>query len=147
MQISGKLLILAMLLVALMAASASWWFRYSATHHTAQFWGPEAARLIRDAPKVTLRSYDPAVGADADSSNSSARDISNARGLIHLRNALLEDSSYDWSAKTPTEPSWNSSLVFEASAGAEPRAVILFSPDFNWAADGTSDATHRPIVS
>ena len=64
MRNSGKLLIVAIFLVAFAAAGASWWFRYSATHRTVEFWGPQAAVLLRDAPHVVLRSYDH--GTDAD---------------------------------------------------------------------------------
>ena len=42
--ISGKLLIIGILTVAFLAAGTSWWFRYSATHRAATFWGPAAAR-------------------------------------------------------------------------------------------------------
>src|SRR3989304_2712639 len=71
---------------------SSWWFRYSATHRAAQFWGPQAAELIRDAPHVTLRSA--AAAADGQDAADAAvpRDVSHAKGLTHLRNALLEDA-------------------------------------------------------
>lgn len=143
---SGKLLIAVMLLAAVAAAAASWWFRYSATHKTVEFWGPQAAVLLRDAPHVVLRSYDQGTNTDVTSAKSASHDISDARGLVHLRTALLEDGSYDWTAKTGVDSNWTSSLVFETAAGAEPRLVILFSPDFNWAANGSSDANPRPVV-
>jgi hypothetical protein len=136
-----------MLLAATAAAGVSWWFRYSATHQTARFWGPDAARLIRDAPRVILRTYDPAVVAEGESADSLPRNISAARGLVHMRNALLEDSSYDWSVTGGVDSNCQSSLTFEVTAGAEPRVVILFSPDFNWAANGSADAKPRPTVS
>lgn len=126
---SGKLFIVGVFVVALATAGASWWFRYSATHRALQFWGPTAARLIRDAPRVTLRSED---------ANTLPRDISTAHGLTHLRTALLEDRSYDWSAAGPPNTNWSNSLVFEETEGAEPRVVILLSPDFNWAANGSA---------
>jgi len=135
---SGKRLILGVIVIGLAAAAASWWFRYSATHRAAQFWGPQAATLIRDSPHVTLRS-----GTSADEQ----RDISAARGLTHLRVTLLEDDSYDWSAAGPPDTNWDSSLVFETSEGAEPRAVILFSPDFLWAANGSSGNPAQHAVS
>ena len=53
---SGKRLILGVVAACLVAAIASWWFRYAATHRAAQFWGSQAVALIRDAPHVTLRS-------------------------------------------------------------------------------------------
>src|SRR4051794_4880249 len=60
--ISGKLLIIGILVLALVAAAASWWFRHNATHRAAKFWGPEAAILIRDAPNVELLVLQPADG-------------------------------------------------------------------------------------
>jgi hypothetical protein len=133
---SGKRLILGVLVIGLAAAAASWWFRYSATHRAAQFWGPQAVELIRDALRVTLRTDDPAT--EGNNPADLPRDISSAKGLTHLRAALLEDRSYDWSAAGPADTNWSNSLVFEESEGAEPRVVILFSPDFNWAANGSA---------
>jgi len=146
---SGKRLILGVLVIGLAAAVASWWFRYSATHRAAQFWGPQAATLIRDAPHVTLRSAVAAAdGQDADATDV-PRDISNARGFTHLRNALLEDASYDWSAAGPADTNWSNSLVFDESEGAEPRTVVLFSRDFHWAANGSvaNPAAHAVSTS
>jgi hypothetical protein len=103
-QVSGKLIIISIVAVALVAAGGSWWFRYSATHRAAQYWGPEGARLIRDAPTVYLikrpyreepRGLVGPVGVEFD--------ISNARGLLHLRNALLEDRSFDWTSLGPAK--------------------------------------------
>src|SRR5262245_471220 len=95
---SGKLVILGVVAIATVAAAASWWFRYKATHRAAEFWGSEDARLIRDAPIVEM--YEP------------ARDISAARGLVHLRNALLEDRSFQWPSK-PVSPDvhWKQGLI------------------------------------
>ncbi|MGD9632840.1 MAG: hypothetical protein AB7G28_24575 [Pirellulales bacterium] len=135
---SGKMLIFGVLLLGLAMAAAAWWFRYSTTHRAVELWGAQGAVLIRDAPRVTLRSGAASQDAEGTSEPDVARDISKAGGLTHLRNALLEDSSYDWTAKGPADSNWGKSLVFERSEGAEPRLVILFSPDFKWAANGTA---------
>jgi hypothetical protein len=99
---SGKLLLIGILSVAIVAAASSWWFRYNATHRTAAFWGGDAAALIRDAPEVKL--HVTTIGAVGDLANnpdaspvSSDFDVSHARGLTHLRNALLEDFNFAWS--------------------------------------------------
>ena len=89
---SGKLLIVSMVAIGLAAAGASWWFRYAATHRAAQFWGPAATRLIRDGPRVTLVK----TGARVTNGSATAVDVSAARGLTHLRNALLVDRSFSW---------------------------------------------------
>src|SRR5262245_11486007 len=95
-EISGKYVILAVVVVALTGAVASWFFRYNATHRAAEFWGPEASKLIRDARQVTLykqpldvprtmrvktADVPAAIQAHIDKS---AIDISRARGLLHL---------------------------------------------------------------
>jgi hypothetical protein len=144
MQNSGKLLILAMMLVALVAASASWWFRYAATHQAAQFWGPEAAQLIRDAPNVELlvllpadkaqlvpRSAAPEIAVGPKVWTITARrDISSAPGLTHLRNALLEDRSFDWGATESTGSEvWTMALRFSHTDSAD-SLLILFVDDF-----------------
>lgn len=144
---SGKRLTLTVILLALLAAGASWWFRYSATHRAAEFWGPEAARLIRDGAHVTLRSDTPSASAAGTEEADVPRDISAAKGLTHLRNALLEDASYDWSAQPPADPDWSSSLVFAAAADSEPRAVVLFSPDYRWVANGAAGNPAQHVVA
>jgi hypothetical protein len=134
---SGKRLILGVVAACLVAAAASWWFRYSATHRAAEFWGPQAVALIRDAPHVTLRSDAPSADGEGTAEADVPRDISQAKGLTHLRNALLEDASYDWTATAPAGTDNANSLVFATVEGGEPRAVVLFSPDFRWVSSGT----------
>jgi hypothetical protein len=136
---SGKLLIIGILIIALASAAISWWFRYNATHRSAEFWGPETARLIRDAPVVmvfnpsspiVIPSSDTAgVGGLIDSSET--RDVSQARGLVHLRTALLEDHNFDW-PPSPISPDvqWKQGLIFR-DEGPGNAAILLFSPDLS----------------
>jgi len=145
---SGKNLILGVLVLGLAAAAAAWWFRYSTTHKATEYWGSQAAMLIRDASRVTLRSDAPSTDEEGTAEADVARDISQAKGLLHLRNALLQDSSYDWTAQGPTDANWAKSLVFERSEGAEPRVVILFSPDFKWIGNGsTADPVKTAVAA
>jgi hypothetical protein len=122
-QLSGKLVILGIVGVALTAAGTSWWFRYSATRRTAEFYGLDV-RLIRDAPIVELMRFEPSSkdGFEMEEAGrhldvpTNRRDISTAAGLTHLRAALLEDRSYIW----PPQPTkhgmfrgqWQWILVF-----------------------------------
>lgn len=145
MRNSGKLLILGILVLAAALAGAAWWFRYETTHRAAHFWGPETARLIRDAPKVTLfqkpsadtirQALEEPTRASFDDS---AVDVSHARGLLHLRNALLEDRSFLWpaSGEQPLAPPedteyWVLSFYFPNSHNA---AVVMFTEDCRLAA-------------
>jgi hypothetical protein len=146
MQSSGKLVILGILAVAVASAAASWWFRYEATHRAADFWGPDAAVLIRDAPGVLLIELRQLTALEANGPPSRSfavgqdtyvaaleRDISQARGLLHLRNALLEDRSYAWDdPQLPwrDEIEWKWRLVF---FGDRPPKEIWFSSNARYA--------------
>ena len=142
--VSGKWVIIGILAVALTAAGGSWWFRYSATHKAAVFWEPRAAGLIRDASFVELIELRPAAGAERTNPPAShfafggdskyvpakRRVVSAARGLVHLRNALLEDRSFVWD-NTDVLPwhetvEWRWLLVFADKKGG---TLITFSKD------------------
>jgi hypothetical protein len=155
MQSSGKLVIFGIVSIALAAAGTSWWFRYSATHRAAQYWGPKTARLIRDAPIVKLYQLQSAKGlflplADIDTQLDIGkyRDVSNARGISNLRNALLEDRSYEWPA-IPREPDayWRWALQFE-DAHSSDHAVVLVGPDCDYvtALQTEQKLSSRPIL-
>jgi hypothetical protein len=138
MHCSGKLVILGILAVALASAAASWWFRYAATHRAAEFWGPQSARLIRDAPRVSLMRL-------FLSTAPKTRDISNAPGITHLRNALLEDRSFEWGQPIDAAPKgggWK--LAFSDPASGE-RFTIRFTSDCRGAVG--EDGPMRRVVS
>ena len=134
-------MILGILAVAIVMAGASWWYRYTATHRAVEFWGPEMAKLIRDAPVVELWRLQPRLENVNQFSNGATPlrraksvDVSTARGLTHLRNALLEDRSFQWPAqpgRLDDRCKW--ALVFY-DKGREVNRSLLFT------ADGTSVA-------
>jgi hypothetical protein len=130
---SGKFLIIGILTVAFLAAGTSWWFRYSATHRAAMFWGPAAA-VVRDARVVELwlpaNPHENVRSASLFVNNSDLHDISSAHGLVHLRNALLEDHSFDWPpVKITPDVEWTQGLQFlDGSTGV----LVLFSSDFKF---------------
>ena len=131
--ISGKLLIIGILTVAFLAAGTSWWFRYSATHQAATFWGPAAA-VVRDARVVELwlpaNPHENIRSASLAVNKSDLHDISSAHGLVHLRNALLEDHSFNWPPITITpDVEWTQGLRFlDGSTGV----LVMFSRDFKF---------------
>ena len=66
-----------------------------------EFYGPEAATLIRTAPKVEILRSPPDDNLD----------LSHVPGLLNARTSLLSDASYDWVAPTtPIESPLFSSL-------------------------------------
>jgi hypothetical protein len=136
---SGKLVILAIVAIALASGAISWWFRYSATHKAAEFWGVTDSRLIRDAPDVTLSRFNP-------TADSKPRDISKAPGITHLRNALLEDRSFHWGKAiemAPKRPRWT--IEFNDPATAR-HLVIYFTSDCRGAIVGDG-GTRKRVVS
>jgi hypothetical protein len=143
MRDSGKLVILGIVTLATMAASASWMYRYVSTNRAARFWGSTVARCIRDAPLVELH-YCAGEKAPADVL-SKVGDISYAPGLTHLRHALLENRSFVWPAGTvANEPRWYWALAFhkETETGF---FLVLFTEDCRFAALG--HGTPRQVIS
>lgn len=152
MQVSGKLVIGGIVALALLAAGTSWWFRYAATHRAAEFLGPVAARLIRDAPMVEFFVLEPAAKQDAMSfaermmHAAAGRDISKLPGITHLRNALLEDRSYVWPAgPVAGSADWRWGLKFSRAAKGE-AAVLLFTSDWTKMTDAVSAVSCEPIA-
>jgi len=146
---SGKLVIIGILTVALAAAGVSWWFRFNVTHRAAEFWGPKTARLIRDAPVVRFWLQSPPTqlpaliesqtSTDTDTHSAAIRDITNAHGFIHLRNALLDDRSFQWPPKPPaSDATWKWIVSFH-SDGAQEQAILVLTSDCKFVAD-----FHRP---
>jgi hypothetical protein len=152
---SGKWVILGILAVGFTAAGASWWFRYNATHHSATFWGRNAW-LIRDADHVELLELRPGEKnappkSDAITVNGNPvvvvgqQDITQAHGLSHLRNALLEDQSFNWPAKAIADDlPWRWALQFELE---KERTIIFLTDDFLQATGDTDNGAIPMVVS
>lgn len=80
----GHFIVIVMFVVAFAAAAFAWWWNFQRGRRALEFYGPEAATLIRTAPKVELlRDGEP------------VRDISKAKGLLNARTSLLSDASFE----------------------------------------------------
>jgi len=102
MRSSGKLVVLSIFAVALLMAAFAWWWNRQQGRRALEFWGKDSALAIRDGQKVELLRLRPKNGRLVDIKDSEiveTKDISQAQGLIHARNSLLQDASFDWSAK------------------------------------------------
>ena len=110
---TGKLAVLAMIGIAVSAASFAWWWNYNRGRQALEFYGPEAALLIRTAPQVELLRPEPEGDID----------ISQAPGLINARASLLGDASYDWSAAASPQESPLFSVRFSRG---EKSVVVTF---------------------
>ncbi|HVT29784.1 MAG TPA: hypothetical protein VHE81_17330 [Lacipirellulaceae bacterium] len=143
--ISGRLLLLGFAFIVLAGATLVWWFQYSATHRAAEFWGPEASLLIRDATQVEFVELQISRPDEAKKNPSQLvviddqtytyvrrQDISHAHGLLHLRFALLRDASFLWpphSGKPGTTWRWGIEFSHRQSASRAPSRTIYFSSD------------------
>jgi hypothetical protein len=104
----GKLAVLTMFAVALVAATFAWWWNYSRGQKCLAFYGKDAALLIRTAQQVELLELAAAEVATGESpvetleigSNSyqvvKIFDIGEAKGLIHARTSVVDDTSFRW---------------------------------------------------
>ena len=89
MQNSGKILVLALVGLALLLGVTSWWYRYEAAHRASQFWGPVASRLIAQGKGFETITQDAA-------GNETRTDLGSARGQAHLRHAFMSDRNFHW---------------------------------------------------
>jgi hypothetical protein len=105
----GKIIVGIAVALGICAGLAGYWWNYGVSRRAMEFWGQENARLIRLAPKVEYllleSNYDdleitPGTIRPLEPKTSYAIvktvDLSQARGLIHLRNAILSDDQYEW---------------------------------------------------
>lgn len=121
MQISGKWLILLIFGTALAMAIFAWSFQYMRGRRVLELYGADAARLIRvDADRIELLQLGRVAAGDEsirigdeELPVAATIDISRARGIIHARQALIEDYSYDWDRSlADCTPQWAYVLRF-----------------------------------
>ncbi|MEX2170793.1 MAG: hypothetical protein WD851_15860 [Pirellulales bacterium] len=153
MEKSGKLLILAILAIALTSGVFSWWFRWSATRRVAAFWGPEITTTIRDARRVeAYRLAEEGIETDQTLTAGNREypvekriDASQGHGLVHLKQALLEDRSYEWEASVAQAeliPRW--ALVFHPPAAQVAAAPVILL--FDDACEGAIEPESRRTI-
>jgi len=144
----GALTILAILILAASMASVAVWFQHRTGRQCLEIWGVEGANLIRHAKVVEALRLKPgddsstaAETTEPDDANGESAgpvevltvgdrevavlgrvDISQARGLLHARHALIVDHNFDPQQKPPSSaPSWQYALRFQDGS----REVIL----------------------
>jgi hypothetical protein len=129
----GKLVIVIILGVALVAAAFSTWYRYRGQHRAHDFWGTSTALLIADAPQVKAYQLGeagptaedaPAAAEGATPDEAAAADLpppthvefhgyewkidtikdaQAARGINNVRTALVLDMTYDFKSPAPAD--------------------------------------------
>ena len=149
----GKIVVGSILLVALAMAAFAWSWNYNRGRKSMDFWGRDAAVLIRQAPQVELWR----LAGDNDSQAEVERitaggmslavvertDISQAQGLLHARFALTEDASFDFSESKPAnKPRWDYAVRFTRDGHA---ATVLFDFTNSRVGIAEQDRTARAV--
>ena len=131
----GKAIIIGMLSLALAATAFGIWYLRGLSQRSLGYWGPEVSDLISRAPQVEVMQLPDGLWED----------ISQARGLINLRRALVADASYDWEATSAQPLRWHYALRFRDD-GRE--AVLVFSLDSGQVMlkDRPPSVSARPIL-
>jgi hypothetical protein len=131
----GKLVILTFITLAAFAGGVTIVYHRDRSARPLALWGPAVSGLILRAPKVYAFRIGPAdpeqpgVEPLAMSGRSwrivDRRPIDGARGLLNIRRALLDDSTFDWTEPVDAcEPVWTHGLEF---ADDMSRTRVLFS--------------------
>ncbi|PQO25783.1 hypothetical protein C5Y96_23525 [Blastopirellula marina] len=109
---SGKLVVAAMILIAATLAAITVWHHWSKGYASIAYWGAANGENIRYAPVVQLKT-----GGETFV-------ISKARGLVHFRQALIEDASFTQTiSKDDAQPEWTHEVVFSWPEKSESTVV------------------------
>lgn len=109
---SGKLVVASMILIAAILAGITVWHHWSKGYASIAYWGAANGENIRYAPIVQLKT------------GGQTFDISKARGLVHFRQALIEDASFTQSiSQKDSQPRWTHEVVFSWPEKSESTVV------------------------
>ena len=130
MQNSGKFLIISIFGISLAMAIFAWWFQFQRGRRVLELWGSDNAKIIRiESDRVDLFFRTLPSDAPLDDSAESVevniagqshifdgqREITNARGLVHARQALIEDATFLWDkARGDCQADWQYLLRFSS---------------------------------
>lgn len=141
MQISGRLVIVVMFVLAFAMSGGAWLYQYSYSRRSAEFWG-ESSRLIGKSPELQFLTLEPAPQGDeadgGDLENAVAgrtvaahHDLRNEKGLIHLRHIFIQDDNFQWDARSrepaASERDWGYALRFVEGPSEQ---IVLLGSDF-----------------
>ena len=132
---TGARIVGGMLALGVALAVFAVWYQWGQTRRCLGFYGSEAAHRIQVAPRVELWRLDPDGAAVRPDSGDRCRDVSGARGLVHLRRGLVEDANFDWNGSPSVEESGSAlALAFFDAAdhspdGTDPRTVVVVHLD------------------
>ena len=120
----GKVVILSIVAVALLATGFGIWFQRQKTYLVLQWLGPDAARCISraeqvfflefpsEAPQGEFSSATSIIIADKEVAIIRRMEVTKEPGLVHLRHALTQNASYQWQAPNSANGDWEFALQF-----------------------------------
>lgn len=116
-QASGTWLVGGIVIIAVLAATITITWHWSQSRFAVRYWGGENATRIRAAEVVQL------VDLADEAAN---QDISNAKGLVHFRQALIEDASFSGAVPVAdASPLWQVEVVF-TEEGTQTSTTVQF---------------------
>lgn len=137
---SGAWLVGGMLALGLALATFAVVWQWGQTRRCLSFYGSEAAHRIQSAPRVELWRLDPA--GRIPPPEDARIDISQARGVVHLRHGLVEDANFAWDARPGPGPAPAIALAFfDPGASAEAATVLVVRLDES---GGSLEVAGRP---
>lgn len=154
---TGTLAVAGIVAVALALAGFSWLWNWQRTQRTRELYGGEGADLVRRAEQVeglVLSGFHDdesveqiAVGPDAFAVVG-RKDLSQTKGLVHARTALLDDHSYDWDDQTTGDCQPRIEYAVRFSRGGEQMTLVF---DFGcrgvWLVESQQRATLAPKIA
>ncbi len=129
MQLRGQHIVALIFAIAVAMGGYSWWNSYQRGRRILAVWGSQAAVLIRYAPQVELWRLGPSLNSQPGQATLELEEttlvvqekanISDVRGLVHARHALVEDSSFVWPsvATDGGSQNWTFAMHFVGPAG------------------------------
>lgn len=144
MQLRGRTVVVSIFVLALVMAGGAWWRRLQESRHAAAYWGAKRAPLIVGNTKVFFvilgndDGQDSAAMVVAGRPVAKAFDLSEKRGLVHLRYALTQDANFDWDKLriVPLDDpgDWTYALrFFDGSATLDKASLdVVLDREFRW---------------
>ena len=113
------MLVIGLLALGLLAAGIGVWFQWQQTRRCLAFYGTRATEQISKSPFVELWQLKPLFGGRHTGRLEAVlvEDITEAKGLVHLRRGLVEDANFQWvegnTERAPlADAAWDLALVF-----------------------------------
>ncbi|MEM9658163.1 MAG: hypothetical protein AAF961_07360 [Planctomycetota bacterium] len=160
MDVTGKSLVLGTFLLGAAMAGGAWWFHYASSDRAAKFWGGDDATLLVQSPRLELLHLGPPGDRpETDASEGPASpnlhvadrvvvrksDLSDARGLVHFRHALTQDSNYVWQPRLIAASDFDAAFALRFSSESD-ELVVLLNDDFTTLGRLSADGQEATLV-